>query len=179
MNKFNPQPSCEMDGFAIRPLKAEDLEDLHQAAANPDLWAGHPAKDRWQRPVFEKWFAGALASKSAVVLIDQSKAKLIGCSQYYDVETLKDVTSIGHTFVSTDYWGGHVNRIFKTLMLNHAFETFPEVWFHIDPLNIRSQKATQKIGATFQYEEVIDLAGGACNWFCYRLLKTDWCKKMK
>jgi RimJ/RimL family protein N-acetyltransferase len=37
-------------------------------------------------------------------------------------------------------------------MLDHAFKSYPDVRFHIAPANIRSQKATAKLGADYVYE---------------------------
>jgi RimJ/RimL family protein N-acetyltransferase len=62
----------------------------------------------------------------------------------------------------------------KALMLEHAFETFDEVWLHIAPTNIRSQKAAQKIGAEYAYTAELALNGVATETLCYRVSKTSW-----
>lgn len=59
-------------------------------------------------------------------------------------------------------------------MLEHAFKMVDEVWFHINPTNLRSQKATGKLGAEFAYEAVLDLGGKAVLWKCYRLGRGAW-----
>ena len=45
------------------------------------------------------------------------------------------------------YWGGRYNREMKQLMLSHAFQFVENVVFFVGENNIRSQKATEKIGA--------------------------------
>ena len=45
------------------------------------------------------------------------------------------------------YWGGRYNREMKQLMLAHAFKFVENVVFFVGENNIRSQKATEKIGA--------------------------------
>ena len=62
----------------------------------------------------------------------------------------------------------------KALMLEHAFETFDEVWLHIAPTNIRSQKAAQKIGADYAYTADLAVTGAATETLCYRISKTAW-----
>ena len=62
----------------------------------------------------------------------------------------------------------------KALMLEHAFETFDEVWLHIAPTNIRSQKAAQKIGADYAYTADLAVTGAATETLCYRISKIAW-----
>ena len=86
-----------------------------------------------------------------------------------------DQISIGFTFIDCAHWGGSVNRELKTLMLDHAFKTFDEVWFHIDPSNVRSQRATAKFGAECIADRTLDLAGDPAEWKCWRLTRETWC----
>ena len=46
------------------------------------------------------------------------------------------------------HWGGQFNGEMKRLMLEHAFRFVRAVVFLIDPQNVRSQRAVEKIGAT-------------------------------
>lgn len=62
----------------------------------------------------------------------------------------------------------------KALMLAHAFETYDEVWLHIAPTNIRSQKAAQKIGAAYAYTADLAVTGAATETLCYRISKIAW-----
>ena len=62
----------------------------------------------------------------------------------------------------------------KKLMLDYAFSFFDVVWFHVSPSNIRSQKATLKIGAIFSHEETNKLSGKNELWFCYKIGKAEW-----
>src|SRR3712207_9291002 len=71
-------------------------------------------------------------------------------------------------------WGGGVNFELKRLMLDHAFRTFPEVWLHIAPDNIRSQKATAKLGAEHAYDATLNLSGSPAPYMCFRLSRDAW-----
>lgn len=171
---FNNQPFLENANLKLRPLAADDFEKLHKAANNPETWAGHPAKDRYEKEVFRKYFDFLFSSGGTLIIEDRNSDRTIGCSRYYVSPDVPDMISIGFTFIDSDYWGGKINREIKSLMLEHAFKSFDEVWFHIDPTNIRSQKATAKLGAECIADRQLNLAGNPADWKCWRLRKEDW-----
>lgn len=82
--------------------------------------------------------------------------------------------SIGFTFVHHSHWGGTTNFRLKRLMSDHASLTFREVWFHISPVNIRSQRATRKLGAEHAGDKVLNLSGQPMHWMWFRLSKETW-----
>jgi N-acetyltransferase len=172
--QFDPQPTVCGPNLTLRPLRADDYEALSLAACDPELWAGHPAKDRWRPEVFQPYFAGLLASGATLAVIDTASGTVIGCSRYYEVEDAPGDISIGFTFLARAWWGGATNAELKRLMLDHAFQSFDRVWFHIDPTNIRSQRATAKIGAVFAHDAVIGISGAPGNWKCYVLARDAW-----
>ena len=142
MTSFDAQPTLTGETLVLSPLRAEDCPGLQAAAASPDLWAGHPAKDRWKPEVFLSM-------------------------------------SIGFTFLAQDYWGGSANFEMKRLMLDHAFGSFPEVWLHIAPTNIRSQKATAKLGAVHSHDAMLALtAAPATLTMCFRLSREGWARRL-
>ncbi|WP_155897383.1 GNAT family N-acetyltransferase [Aureimonas ureilytica] len=53
---FDSQPTLAGDGLLFRPVKLDDLQGLYGAASDPETWAGHPAKNRHKREVFEPYF---------------------------------------------------------------------------------------------------------------------------
>lgn len=171
---FNPQPELENEWLALRPLRADDEDRLHAAAADPETWAGHPAKDRFRREVFAVCFRFLLEGRTTLVIVDKASQQTIGCSRYYAAPDQPGSISIGFTFLSHAYWGGATNKVLKCLMLDHAFTSVPEVWFHIAPTNIRSQKATAKLGAEHIYDATLDLSGTLALWKCYRLTRETW-----
>ena len=171
---FDFQPYIIGETLVVRPLEADDLGALYQAASDPLVWAGHPAKDRHQVEVFKPYFNMLLETGATVALLEKHTGKIIGCSRYYVAPTPGQEISIGYTFLERGYWGGTVNAELKSLMMGHVFKSRAEVWFHIDPTNIRSQKATAKLGAVSMGEEELDLGTGPARWMCFRLLKSDW-----
>lgn len=171
---FNDQPELIGDTLRVRPLARDDFEGLYSAAAHPEIWAGHPAQDRWQRDVFAPYFDFLLERGGSVVIEDREQERIIGCSRYYEPPDVPGGIAIGFTFLNHEYWGGSTNFAVKRLMLGHALSAFPAVWFHIDPANIRSQRATVKLGAAHVHDATLDISGKPLNWMCYRVTRAAW-----
>jgi N-acetyltransferase len=171
---FDPQPIRDGETISIRALKSEDWDGLFAAAGHPAVWAGHPATDRYTREKFEPYFGLLLDSGATVAVVDRANDTIIGCSRYYPAPDREDSLSIGYTFINYAYWGGVTNFELKRMMLDHAFEHYDEVWFHIAPTNIRSQKAVAKLGAENMYETVFNLSGVPAPALCYRLARNAW-----
>lgn len=176
---FDPQVTLASDTLMLLPLTPGDFNGLYAAASDPEVWAGHPAKDRHKRDVFTRNFGFLLESRSTLVVLDRRSNRIIGCSRYYTAPDRPDTIAIGFTFLQTAYWGGGTNFELKRLMLDHAFRSFPDVWFHIAPTNIRSQKATAKLGAEHVYDATLDLSGSPSAWMCFRLTRDAWTDKLK
>ncbi len=171
---FDPQPSLENHTLRLRPLTSQDREPLYTVARDPLIWAGHPARDRHQRTVFMPYLDMLLATGTTLAIIARATDKLIGCSRYYTAPQDPQGISIGYTFLGRDWWGGATNRALKTLMLDHAFTTVSHVWLHIDPTNIRSQRATAKLGARMISQGPLTLGGKTAEWQSWRIEAADW-----
>ena len=171
---FDTQPTLTSATLTLRALAMTDFDGLYRAASDPETWAGHPASDRHEKAVFEPYFSSLLASRATLAIIDNTSGDIIGCSRYYTAPDRPGTIAIGYTFLDRAYWGGATNFALKTLMHDHAFATFPEIWFHIAPSNIRSQKATAKLGARFFEDAILDLGGGPAPWQVFRLSAADW-----
>lgn len=171
MNEFGTELAG--GGFLIRPLASSDRAALAEAAADPLIWAGHPAKDRWKPAVFDRYF-DFLLSAGGAVRIEGADGTVAGCSRFYRAADHPERPCIGFTFLTRAHWGGAANRAVKRLMLEHIFAGGDEAGFHIDPTNIRSQKATAKLGARLEGEVRLDLGTGEAPWLSYRLTEADW-----
>ncbi|SIL49985.1 Putative acetyltransferase [Mycobacteroides abscessus subsp. abscessus] len=171
--EFLSQPTLEGPTLTLRPLGEDDLEPLYRAANDPLIWAQHPSSDRYERPVFEKWFAEALTAKS-LVIIDHSTGEMIGSSRFYEWDPDKREVAIGYTFITREYWGGTVNAELKTLMLDYAFVNADLVWFHVAAANLRSQKALAKIGAHEHHRQKREINGALEDYVYFTITATDW-----
>ena len=177
-NLFNPQPSLESETLLLRPLIEADRATLAEAACDPNIWAGHPAKNRYLAEVFTDYFDALLNIGGCLLVSDKTNGDVIGCSAYYTDRNAPQRISIGFTFLICAYWGEPTNRALKRLMLGHIYEYTTEAWFHIAPDNYRSQAATQKLGAVLMHEDKMDLGGGAQLWKCYCLTREGWETKL-
>ena len=131
----------------LRPLRADDWEELFAAASDPLIWAQHPESDRYKEDVFRRYFQGAIDSGGAFVILDAADGRVIGSSRFAGYDESASEIEIGWTFLTRSYWGGACNRELKQLMLQHAFQFVDRVLFIVGPGNLRSQRALEKIGA--------------------------------
>jgi len=156
---MNRQPVLEGERLLLRPLTPDDWDALFAVASDPEIWAIHPQHDRWQEPVFRRFFADALRRGGALVVIDKATDAVVGSSQYK--EEAGGVVEIGWTFLATSHWGGRYNREMKRLMLEHAFRFVGRVEFRVGECNLRSQRAMEKIGGHLTDRfAMVDLPGG-------------------
>jgi RimJ/RimL family protein N-acetyltransferase len=144
---FDLQPHLKGELIELRPLMPEDWNDLFAVAADPFIWEQHPESDRYKEDVFKVFFKDALESGGAFVVIDTKSKRIIGSTRFHGYDPEKSEVEIGWTFLARKYWGGPYNREMKQLMLAHAFKFVENVVFYVGENNIRSRKATEKIGA--------------------------------
>ena len=146
---FDLQPTLIGRLLELRPLKPDDFDSLFAAASDPLIWGQHPENDRYTKPVFQRYFDGALESKGAFAIIERKSGRIIGSSRYYNFDPVAREVEIGWTFLERAFWGGVYNFELKQLMLEHAFKFVDQVLFIVGEENLRSQRAVEKIGARF------------------------------
>lgn len=169
------QPTLENELIKIIPLKKEDFKKLYETASDPLIWEQHPESNRYKRDIFEKFFSDALNSGGAFLVLDNKSDEVIGSSRYYDFDEKKRTIAIGYTFLARKYWGGIYNHSMKSLMLNYAFKFVNTVIFHIGENNIRSQKATEKLGAIMAGRvNTVNSTGDEIVRFEYQISKKRW-----
>ncbi len=171
---FDDQPRLQNQTVSLRGLLQSDFDELAQAASDPKIWEQHPIKDRHMPQVFAPYFKFLIDAGGTLIATDTQTGKVIGCSRYYTTPREPNSISIGYTFLIRDHWGGATNLAMKTLMLDHAFASFADVWLHIDEANLRSQNAAKKIGATYVRTEPLDIVGSKGDMMCFRLTRNAW-----
>jgi RimJ/RimL family protein N-acetyltransferase len=143
---FELQPVLRGQLLWLRPLRADDWDQLYAVASDPLIWQQHPAPDRYKEDVFRDFFREAMESGGAFVILDARDDHVIGSSRYLGYDPARSEIEIGYTFLARRYWGGVYNREMKDLMLRHAFRFVRHVVFLVGLENWRSQKAMEKIG---------------------------------
>lgn len=144
---FDLQPHLKGELIELRPLVENHWDDLFAVASDPLIWEQHPESDRYKEEVFRAFFEGAIESGGAFVVIDTKSKRIIGSTRFYGYDSHKSEVEIGWTFLERKYWGGRYNREMKQLMLTHAFKFVDNVVFYVGENNLRSRRATEKIGA--------------------------------
>ena len=143
---FDYQPVLSGDLLTLKPLRAEDWDELYAVASDRLIWEQHPASNRHEIGVFRDFFRDALASGGALLAVHRTSGNAIGSSRFQRQDDNREV-EIGWTFLARAYWGGAYNGEMKRLMLEHAFRFVDSVVFYIGPRNMRSRRAVEKIGA--------------------------------
>jgi N-acetyltransferase len=144
------QPVLAGDLVTLRPTVAQDWDALFAVARDPLIWEQHPAHDRWQEPVFRRYFADALASGGGLTIRDATTGAVIGASRYCFPDPARGEIEIGYTFLARSHWGGRVNAEVKRLMLDHIHRFVPTAIFVVGQNNHRSRRAMEKIGGVLQ-----------------------------
>lgn len=140
------QPRLAGDLVELRPARPDDFDALFAVASDPLIWEVHPAHDRWQEPVFRRFFDDGLSSGGMLVAIDRATGAVIGSSRYDFDRAAPGEVEIGWTFLARSHWGGRYNAEMKALMLDHAFRSVERVILLVGDTNLRSRRAVEKIG---------------------------------
>jgi N-acetyltransferase len=143
---FDLQPVLKGSLVELRPLRADDAAALYTVAADPLIWEQHPVKHRHEPNAFKDFFREQLASGGALIARDAETGNVIGMSRFHGYDEKQGEVEIGWTFLARSHWGGLYNREMKRLMLRHAFRFVQSVVLLVDPQNIRSRRAVEKIG---------------------------------
>lgn len=161
VNQPDLQPTLRGTLVELRPLRADDWTELFAVASDKELWAQHPASDRYKEDVFRTFFDDALATGSAFATVDRATGRIIGSTRYYGYDPASREIEIGWTFIARSYWGGKHNGEAKRLMLDYAFQFADRVLFVIGAANKRSRMAVERIGARLLEERSVNGAENA------------------
>lgn len=168
------QPTLRSEHLALTPLREADFEALYAVASDPLLWEQHPEPTRYQRPVFERFFAAALASGGALCIRDAASGTVIGSSRFYLWDPDARSVVIGYTFLARSHWGGTTNRELKRAMLAHAFRWASAVDFHVGPSNLRSQRALERLGMRLHERRELLVGDPATTRWVYRISRAEF-----
>jgi RimJ/RimL family protein N-acetyltransferase len=175
----NTQPILENQRALLVPLQEEDFAAVYAAASDPNVWAQHPNKDRWQPDVFRTFFDGAMLSQGAFKIIDKATGQVAGSTRFYGYDQQQDSIHIGYTFYATQYWGKGLNHEVKELMLSYIFQFVSQVLFHIGAENVRSQIAISRLGAEKIAQQEIAYFGESPKLnFVYKIDKAKWLRNV-
>ena len=139
-------------GIRLEPLTREHIAPLQDAVDDGDIGAINyvnvPGRDG-----IRAWIEQALAMRDAgqqLPFAIIAGERVVGSTRFYDIDMAVPTLAIGYTFHAASVWRTHVNTANKRLLLGHAFDVLgaQSVFFHTSHLNLRSQAAIQRLGAT-------------------------------
>lgn len=170
------QPVLIGERLVLRPLRDSDWDALYAVAGDPQLWAIHPAHDRWQEPVFRAFFADALAQGGALAVTERKGGAVIGSSRFqgYDPADGGSV-EIGWTFLARKHWGSGLNPEMKRLMLAHALQFVERVEFSVGVDNAVSRRAMAKIGGRLTNRiRMVERGGALIEHLIFEISRADY-----
>jgi N-acetyltransferase len=168
-------PVLEDDRVLLRPMVGDDWDALFAVASDPQIWAMHPAHDRWQAPVFRAYFDEGLAQNGALVIIDKADGAISGASRYDRLLAQDGEVEIGWTFLARSHWGGAYNRSIKQLMVGHALTRYAATIFLVGETNLISRRAMEKIGGVLtDRRETVLRANEPIEHVIYRIDREDF-----
>ena len=150
--KIAPVVVLEGHGIRLEPLAREHIAPLQDAVDDGDIGALNyvnvPGRDG-----IPHWVEQALLLADAGRVLPFAILegdRVVGSTRFYDIDLAVPTLAIGYTFHAASVWRTRVNTANKRLMLGHAFDTLgaQSVYFHTSHLNLRSQAAIERLGAT-------------------------------
>ncbi|MES2783480.1 MAG: GNAT family N-acetyltransferase [Pseudomonadota bacterium] len=170
---FDIQPVLIGERVMLRPLLASDYDALYAVASDPEIWAMHPFRDRYKKEVFDGFFADAIMSQGAFVVVDKATDQIIGTTRFACYDPVTEEIEIGWTFFATTYWRTGTNREVKALMLRHIFQFVRIVVFQVGALNFRSRTAVERLGGKLVLEHQRHHGGQLHDYTTYHLTRED------
>lgn len=146
--------TLQQGGVRLEPLTLAHEAGLRQAAADGDLWnlrvTSVPAPDATKAYIETALAAHEQGHRFAFAVIDTTTGRVLGSTSYHDIVPAVRRVEIGYTWYAQSVQRSHVNTTAKLLLLAHAFDTLgcPVVGWRTDNLNLASQRAIERLGAT-------------------------------
>jgi RimJ/RimL family protein N-acetyltransferase len=136
------------DLISLIQTETQHFGALYVIASNPVIWEQHPEYDRWKKEKFKLFFKSAISNKlGCFSILDKNSNQFFGSTRFYSYDENDKAVRIGYTFISPEYWGTGINKKIKKMMLDYVFKYINKVYFDIGSNNLRSRKATEKLGA--------------------------------
>ena len=85
---FDLQPVLAGKLLSLRPLRADDFQDLYAVASDPLIWEQHPSRDRHKIEIFKDFFREAMESGGALIARSPD-GRVIGSSRFNGYNAVK------------------------------------------------------------------------------------------
>lgn len=135
------------------PLGPQHSQGLRTAAADGNLWqlryASVPEPEATDRYIDHALAQQARGERLPFAVIERATGRVLGSTSYHDIVPAIDRLEIGYTWYAQAVQRSTVNTCCKWLLMTHAFDTLGAalVGWRTDILNLRSQRAIERLGA--------------------------------
>ncbi len=146
----------ENELILLRPMQMEDVHAITEVATDERIWEHIAYTLKTSEDVYEYVAEQVQLVESGerivFVIVDKITKKIIGSTSIYEISTHHARCEIGSTWLTPAYWHTAINTNCKYLLLQYIFEQMKlkRVQLKTDDLNVRSQKAIERIGAIFE-----------------------------
>ena len=150
---FEQNIVMEDEWAKIEPLEERHYDLLLPVAMHETLWTYTVAKINTPE-AFKIYFDQAMYEKRnkksfSFAFINKQTGEYVGSSRYANIDAASKRLEIGWSWIDPSLHGTGFNRHIKWLMLSYGFDVLDlnRIELKTSHLNLRSQKAMQKIGA--------------------------------
>jgi RimJ/RimL family protein N-acetyltransferase len=167
----------------LKPLDGSHFVELAIVASEKKIWSFLPL-DCSVAENFQTVYSEALEERNngnqyPFVIALRSTGALIGSTRLLDIQPAHRKLEIGWTWMHPDHWGTAVNLECKLLLMSFCFEQLKAIRVQLKTgdNNLRSRKAIEKIGGTFEgilRKERIRPNGTVRNSAFYSILDDEW-----
>jgi len=168
----------------LEPLRQEHARGLLEAADSEEVFTWLTFARFTHLDQVRTWVDEALTERQngrriPFVVIERKNESVVGSTSYRDLDERNANVEIGSTWFSRASWGTGSNSEAKLLLMTYAFETLhlERVLIRADNLNLRSQRATEKLGGVTEgvhRHEVLRRDGSWCDSIHYSILSSEW-----
>ena len=175
----------------LRELDEEHIPILKSLAKDARLWEFTKSliiNDSFDAQ-FERYITIALSPngdstfsvgvQKTFVIFNKADDAIIGMTRFYGLDEKQKRVDIGYTWYVPEVWGMVYNKECKFLLLQYVFDVlkFNRAGFHVAHINIRSQKAVEKIGGVKEgvlRKHSYQPDGSMRNTVLYSILDDEW-----
>jgi N-acetyltransferase len=175
----------------LKELRPEYLPALKQLAKDPRLWeytksfiiddSFDEQFDHYMKMAFGEQgdCIFSVGLQKSFVIFRSSDDAIIGMTRYYGIDEKNKRLDIGYTWYTPEVWGRVHNKECKLLLLQYAFEVLQmnRVGFHVAHINLRSQRAVEKIGGVKEgvmRKHSYQKDGSIRHTVLYSILNEEW-----
>lgn len=186
MGKFMDIQRITLTGKHVRlePLDEKHIPGLAEIGKGHDFWKYMLYGDMTHEADFRRFVVDLLAREQKGTdlpfgVIHLASGRIAGSTRYLNIDRPNRGLEVGGTWYGLEFQRTAVNTECKYLLLTHAFETLKAIRVQIktDLLNVRSQKAIERIGAVKEgvlRNHMILPDGRIRDSVFYSILDTEW-----